>query len=88
MFRSLARPEPSHSGRFAFNCALPLSRRPFRRPVKALLALKADFSEWTPRARLSEIGPSRENGCELRGATRVSRGEEALFTFREWVIGP
>lgn len=41
-----ARPEPSHSARFAFNCALPLSSGPFRRPVKALLALKEDFSEY------------------------------------------
>lgn len=91
-----ARPEPSHSARFAFNCALPLSSGPFRRPVKALLALKEDFSEYARPGRrrchvydekgeeaFSEIGPSRcaRNGCELEGR-HVYREEDRIVKGR------
>lgn len=84
-----ARPEPSHSGRFAFNCALPLSSGPFRRPVKALLALKEDFSEYARPGRRrchvydgrgfqrsGQVGARKMDATgRIRGTTRVSRGK-------------
>lgn len=63
--------------------------RPFRRPVKALLALKADFSEWTRVhgfQRSGQVG-AREMDANCRGDACIARRRSVIYVSKGGRVG-